>query len=80
MLVQEPQTAEAAMDDWSVMATWFRQRPGEADREWIERLSGFFEAVHQERVAPQPDDPKALRIGERVWKRYVARLSHAADR
>lgn len=65
------------MDDWSAAATWFRQRPGEPDRAWVERLSNFFDGVARERAEPTVDDPKTVRIMDRAWKRYLARLDAA---
>lgn len=68
------------MDDWSVMAGWLRQRTGETDRQWVERLCDFGEQVARERAEPHADDPKALRMMERAWKHYAAGLSPGASR
>lgn len=66
------------MDDWNVMAAWLRQRTGETDQQWVQRLCDFFEGVARERAEPTIDDPKTVRIMDRAWKRYMARVNAAA--
>jgi hypothetical protein len=70
--------AEAAMTDWSVLAAWLRQRSGETDQQWVERLGGLIEEAARDRAEPRVDDPKTLRIMDRAWKRHVAGLEGSA--
>lgn len=62
------------MTDWSALAAWLRQRPDETDQQWVVRLGGLFEETVRDRAVPRVDDPKMLRIMDRVWRRYVTAL------
>lgn len=66
------------MTDWSVLAAWLRQRPDETDQQWVERLGSLIEEAARNRAVPRVDDPKTVRIMDRVWGRYVAGLGAAA--
>lgn len=52
------------MSDISAIADLLRQREGETDAAWIERLRAVF--GHNGEWA---NDPKADRLGERLWKK-----------
>ena len=63
------------MSEISAIAAWLRQRQGETDAAWIERLRSLFQD-HGDAV--QTDPEKTDRIGERLWKRYLIQQARAA--
>lgn len=61
------------MNDIEIAAKLLRQREGEIDAAWIERLAAVFQIG-----ANLPEDAKADRVGERLWKR-LRRLYEAEE-
>ena len=60
---------ELHISDIEAMAAWLRQRDGESDAAWIERLQAVFTMA-----LDTPDDPKADKLADRRWERYKAHL------
>ena len=65
------------MSDLSTAAHWLRQRDGEPDEAWIQRLDDFFDGVRRERQGLPPTITATERAMDRARKLYQASTTKA---